>query len=272
MLKLFSSNLLYKLLIKDEFDIAISYLEGPTTRIISGCPFTRTKLINWVHTEINDKKMLLQSYRSYSELIRSYKKFNRTVFSDWKVYQLLYNSNIQNNIFIQYMVWHMYLCVIIYISTKWLKKILSTFLIPSSINFQTIPKDYNYSFNARLTDIVIKKKLKTMNSTGNDCSNWQLNPEFNQKKSLPLHSRNLWKQKTLRQTLLAKRLLCFAMIKSPIKGTYYFQSMRNTRFFFTCYQIHPWHSSQPMLTHWVMPFPPCSISLRWWFRYHFYQV
>ena len=80
LLKLFSSNLLYKLLIKDEFDIAISYLEGPTTRIISGCPFTRTKLINWVHTEINDKKMLLQSYRSYSELIRSYKKFNRTVF------------------------------------------------------------------------------------------------------------------------------------------------------------------------------------------------
>ncbi|MFZ2715268.1 MAG: glycosyltransferase [Streptococcus suis] len=80
LLKLFSSNLLYKLLIKDEFDIAISYLEGPTTRIISGCPFTRTKLINWVHIEIHDKKMLLQSYRSYSELIRSYKKFNRTVF------------------------------------------------------------------------------------------------------------------------------------------------------------------------------------------------
>lgn len=80
LLKLFSSNLLYKLLIKDEFDIAISYLEGPTTRIISGCPYTRTKLINWVHIEINDKKMLLQSYRSYSELIRSYKKFNRTVF------------------------------------------------------------------------------------------------------------------------------------------------------------------------------------------------
>src|SRR5699024_7089322 len=46
----------------------------------SGCPFTRTKLINWVHIEINDRKMLLQSYRSYSELIRSYKKFNRTVF------------------------------------------------------------------------------------------------------------------------------------------------------------------------------------------------
>lgn len=80
LLKLFSSNLLYKLLIKDEFDIAISYLEGPTTRIISGCPFTRTKLINWVHIEIHNPQILLQSYRDKSELVESYRKYNSTVF------------------------------------------------------------------------------------------------------------------------------------------------------------------------------------------------
>ena len=79
-LKLFSPKVLYKLMIKDRYDIVISYLEGPTTRIVSGCPFANTKLINWVHTEIHDKNVLLQSYRSNKELIRSYKKYNTTIF------------------------------------------------------------------------------------------------------------------------------------------------------------------------------------------------
>lgn len=79
-LKLFSPRKLYNIMIKDEFDVAVSYLEGPTTRIISGCPFLNTKLVNWVHTEIHGKKLLLQSYRNYSELIESYEKYNKIIF------------------------------------------------------------------------------------------------------------------------------------------------------------------------------------------------
>lgn len=80
LLKLFSPKMLYKLMIKDEFDIAVSYLEGSTTRIISGCPHDNTKLINWVHIEIHDKQVILQSYRNYNELKQSYKKYETTIF------------------------------------------------------------------------------------------------------------------------------------------------------------------------------------------------
>ena len=67
-------------MIKDEFDIVVSYLEGTTTRIMSGCPHANTKLINWIHIEIHDKNVLLQSYRNYNELIRSYESYDATIF------------------------------------------------------------------------------------------------------------------------------------------------------------------------------------------------
>lgn len=51
--KLFSPKFLYKYLIKDKYDIVISYLEGPTARIISGC-YYKSKKINWIHTEMKD--------------------------------------------------------------------------------------------------------------------------------------------------------------------------------------------------------------------------
>ncbi|MER2169272.1 MAG: glycosyltransferase, partial [Psychrobacillus psychrodurans] len=80
LLKLFSPKQLYKIIIKDEYDIAVSYLEGITTRILSGCPYNKTKLLNWVHIEIHNPYVLRQSYRSMNEVYYSYKKFNATIF------------------------------------------------------------------------------------------------------------------------------------------------------------------------------------------------
>lgn len=78
--KLFSPERMYKMTIKDEYDIVISYLEGPTTRIVCGCPYPNSKLLNWVHTEIHNKKVLLQSYRTMNELLNSYQKYEATIF------------------------------------------------------------------------------------------------------------------------------------------------------------------------------------------------
>jgi glycosyltransferase involved in cell wall biosynthesis len=78
--KLFSPEKLYKMMIKNEYDIVVSYLEGPTTRIISGCPYPNSKLINWVHTEIHNPKTISQSYRSIYEAINSFKEYNYTIF------------------------------------------------------------------------------------------------------------------------------------------------------------------------------------------------
>lgn len=78
--KLFSPQSLYVKMIKDKYDIVISYLEGPMTRIISGCTNPDTVLINWVHTEIYNPKVILQSYRNKKEVIQSYNKFHATIF------------------------------------------------------------------------------------------------------------------------------------------------------------------------------------------------
>ncbi|OIK07991.1 glycosyltransferase, partial [Bacillus sp. MUM 13] len=71
---------LYKMMIKGEYDLVVSYLEGPATRIISGCPNKHSKLLNWVHTEINNPKELTKSYRSIKELVKSYNSYDATIF------------------------------------------------------------------------------------------------------------------------------------------------------------------------------------------------
>lgn len=79
-LKLFTPESLYRKMIKEDYDIVISYLEGSMTRVISGCLNKNTKIINWVHIEINDPKVLLQTYRNKHELEKSYSKYDATVF------------------------------------------------------------------------------------------------------------------------------------------------------------------------------------------------
>ena len=79
-LKLFSPEFLFKIMIKEDYDIIISYLEGPTTRIVSGNTHSDRKIVSWVHTDIVDEKVITDSYRSYNEAIASYKKYDETIF------------------------------------------------------------------------------------------------------------------------------------------------------------------------------------------------
>lgn len=76
--KLFSPKFLYKHLIKDEYDIVISYLEGPTARIISGCPY-KSKKVSWIHTTINDNYKLELGFRNKEEAKKYYSKFNKII-------------------------------------------------------------------------------------------------------------------------------------------------------------------------------------------------
>ncbi|MYL30779.1 glycosyltransferase [Halobacillus halophilus] len=79
-LKLFNPNLLYKYLIKDEYDIVVSYLQGPTARIVAGCQNENTKLVNWIHNEIHEVKKLKKPYRNLKETINCHKNYDSTVF------------------------------------------------------------------------------------------------------------------------------------------------------------------------------------------------
>lgn len=78
--KLFSPKFLFKFFIKKDYDVIVSYLEGPTTRIASGCNSKNTKLINWIHCDLKDVKQFCNPYRSIEEMKRVYRKYNFTIF------------------------------------------------------------------------------------------------------------------------------------------------------------------------------------------------
>lgn len=79
LMKLLTPRQLHNWLIKDRYDIEVSYLEGPSARVISGCPHEDTKLVSWIHVEQHTKAVAAQSFRSYAESVHCYERFHQTV-------------------------------------------------------------------------------------------------------------------------------------------------------------------------------------------------
>lgn len=77
--KLFSPKLLFRKFINSNYDVIISFYEGITTRIISGCTQEHVKLLNWVHISFDDFENQKKAYRSKRELVSCYKKYNKTI-------------------------------------------------------------------------------------------------------------------------------------------------------------------------------------------------
>lgn len=78
-MKLFSPESLFSHYIKGHYDLIISYLEGPSARIVSGCRDKNIKLISWIHVEQHTCQIACQSFRSYKEALKCYRKFDCTV-------------------------------------------------------------------------------------------------------------------------------------------------------------------------------------------------
>ena len=76
LLKLFSPEALHKLFIKDTYDIEIAFLEGPCSRIISGCKNKKTKLISWIHIQQFNSRKAAVSFRTFKEALSCYNKFD----------------------------------------------------------------------------------------------------------------------------------------------------------------------------------------------------
>ena len=77
---LIPSRLLYRLIVRERYDVIISYLEGPTTHIISGCPFPDSKKVAWVHVEMRKAKQASVGFASLKKALRQYHKFDKIVF------------------------------------------------------------------------------------------------------------------------------------------------------------------------------------------------
>ena len=78
-MKLFSPKTLHRLFVKEHYDIEVSYLEGPSARIISGCEDTNVKLITWIHVEQHTLEVVASSFRNKEEALACYKRFDQTV-------------------------------------------------------------------------------------------------------------------------------------------------------------------------------------------------
>lgn len=78
-MKLFSPVQLHRLCVKEHYDIEVSYLEGPSARIISGCQDNTTKLVSWIHVEQHTMDKLAKSFRSKQEAINAYNRFDQTI-------------------------------------------------------------------------------------------------------------------------------------------------------------------------------------------------
>lgn len=79
LMKLFSPKFIYRFMIKEHYDIAIAYLEGPAARIISGCTNPETQKIAWIHTEFTDKQKAKIGFRTLSDAKKSYEKFDNII-------------------------------------------------------------------------------------------------------------------------------------------------------------------------------------------------
>lgn len=106
LMKLLSPGQLHRLCIKERYDIEVSYLEGPSARIVSGCPHKDTKLVSWIHVEQHTQKLAAQSFRSYAESVACYSRFDKvicvseyvkkdflSIYSQLQDVQVLYNTN-----------------------------------------------------------------------------------------------------------------------------------------------------------------------------------
>lgn len=79
LMKLLTPLQLHKLCIKEHYDIEVSYLEGPSARVISGCPHKDTKLVSWIHVEQHTMDKLAGSFRSEKEARECYNRFDQTI-------------------------------------------------------------------------------------------------------------------------------------------------------------------------------------------------
>lgn len=80
-LKLFSPGFLHRICTGNEkYDIEVSYLEGVSARIISGCNDNNTKLLCWIHSTKESKKYLGKGFRNVREAVECYLKYNKLVF------------------------------------------------------------------------------------------------------------------------------------------------------------------------------------------------
>lgn len=92
LMKLLTPKQLYRLCVKEHYDIVISYLEGPSARVISGCEDPNAKLVCWIHSTFQSVDAAAKPFRNTAEAERCYKKFDQLVCVSQQTMQALQNT------------------------------------------------------------------------------------------------------------------------------------------------------------------------------------
>ena len=84
LMKLLTPKQLHRLCVKEHYDIEVSYLEGPSARVISGCQNEGTKLVCWIHSTVSSTEDAADSFRSVREAQACYSRFGQIIcVSKW---------------------------------------------------------------------------------------------------------------------------------------------------------------------------------------------
>lgn len=76
LMKLFSPKALCNMVIKEDYDIVVSFLEGPCSRIASAY---KGKKVAWIHIEHLSKEAVASSFRSFDEMQNCYNSFDKII-------------------------------------------------------------------------------------------------------------------------------------------------------------------------------------------------
>ena len=77
--RLFSPELLYRMYIREDYDIIVSYLEGPSARVVAGGRASGAKKICWIHIQLESRKYVARAFRSMKEAEACYQQFDRLI-------------------------------------------------------------------------------------------------------------------------------------------------------------------------------------------------
>lgn len=77
--KFFSPSLFYRLFIHGKYDTEVAFIEGYSTRIISGSTNRKSKKIAWVHIDLESNHWTDIAYKSREEETECYNRFDCVV-------------------------------------------------------------------------------------------------------------------------------------------------------------------------------------------------
>ncbi len=75
--KYIPANNLYKLFVKEKYDIEIAYADGKATKLISGSSNSKAIKYAWIHQDLAKYDRLLNCYKTWEEYRNSYKAFRK---------------------------------------------------------------------------------------------------------------------------------------------------------------------------------------------------